>query len=455
MQLPTASAANDYPSEMTLKLLCKLLRGLAVAWLFSIACSASLHAGNWPQWRGPSGNSTSREGGLPLVWRETFNLVWKVELPGWGNSTPIIWEDAVFVTSQQDDKLLLLRLDKKTGKTVWTRQVGTGASPEPSKPRRGEQVFHRLHNLASPSPVTDGKTVVAHFGNGDLAAYDFDGKRLWRRNLQQDHGRYTIWWGHSNSPVIYRDFVISVCMQDSLADVREQPSSSYLVAHDLKKGHLRWQTKRMTGAKAEEGDAYTTPVFLVSGDRVQMVVMGGNQLDAYNPDTGEQIWFLPGLRGGRTVTGPTVAGQFVIATRGFRGAMHAMKIKPSHKGKLRHRVIAWSHGTGSPDSCCPVVWADLCFTITDDGVARCFNGFNGRLHWKRRLKGKYKASPLAGQNRIYFLNQEGLCTVISASPQFLRLVENRLDDQTIASPAISDGKIFIRGRRWLYCLGQN
>jgi outer membrane protein assembly factor BamB len=418
-----------------------------------VACSPSL-ASNWPQWRGPLGNSVCDDTGLPLVWRENFNLAWKAELPGWGNSTPIIWESAVFVTSQQDDKLLLLRLEKKTGKVLWTREAGRGTFDQAAKPKRGQQVFHRLQNLASPSPVTDGKTVVAHFGNGDLAAYDFDGKQLWKHNLQDDHGKYSIWWGHANSPVIYQDLVISTCMQDSLADLKGETRDSYLVAHDLKTGRQRWYIKRATEANAEECDAYTTPVFQVVGKRTEMLVFGGNQLDSFDPATGQRWWYLPGLKGGRTVTGPTVAGEYLVATRGMRGPMLAMKLSPLNEGKLTNRAVAWTQQVGTPDSCCPAVWADLMFTVTDDGVARCYNGFSGRKWWETRLTGKYKASPITGENRVYFLNEDGLCSVVSASTHFQKLVENQVSDQTIASPAAAGGQIFIRGRKWLYCFGQ-
>lgn len=416
-----------------------------------VACGPAL--ANWPQWRGPEGNSVCRDP-VPLVWRENFNLAWKSALPGWGNSTPIVWENAVFVTSQQDDKLLLLRLDKKTGKIVWTREVGRGTFQTADKSKRGQQVFHRLQNLATPSPVTDGKTVVAHYGNGDLAAYDFDGRQLWKRNLQDDHGKYTIWWGHANSPVIYEGLVISVCMQDSLADLKGETRDSYVVAHDLKTGRQRWFVKRATEANAEEGDAYTTPVFQVVGKRTEMIVFGGNQLDSFDPATGQRWWYLPGLKGGRTVTGPTVAGEYVLATRGMRGPMIALKLSSNHQGKLNHQKIEWTHQAGTPDSCCAAIWADLVFTVTDDGIARCYNGFSGRRFWETRLKGKYKASPITGENRVYFLNEDGLCTVISASTHLQRLVENQIDDQTIASPAAAGGQILLRGRKSLYCFGQ-
>ena len=191
----------------------------------------------------------------------------------------------------------LVALHRDDGKIVWQQDVGSGEAVREA-PKRQTQKFHQLHNNASPSPVTDGKTVVVHFGNGDLAALDFDGKVLWKRNLQDDYGPYSIWWGHANSPVLYSaalgrggvqgDTVISVCMQDSLegaasAEVGKK-AASYVVAHDLATGKLRWYTPRNTAAEAEQFDSYTTPVYRKAGDgTTEMIIMGGNQLDAYDP----------------------------------------------------------------------------------------------------------------------------------------------------------------------------
>lgn len=431
----------------------------------ALACSLTLWAGvtnlvladNWPQWRGPDGTGVSQELDLPIVWHESRGIVWKTPLPAWGTSTPAIWGEAVFVTSHTaENELLLLRLDAKTGEIVWKQIVGSGEAPrdrgKSKGPSRDKQKFHQLHNLASPSPVTDGKTVAVHFGNGDLAAFDFEGKRLWQRNLQEDYGGYTIWWGHANSPVLYKDLVISVCMQDSLADLRDKPVESYVVAHDLRSGKERWKLTRTTKAKAEECDAYTTPLLVTLNDKQQLVIMGGNQLDAYDPATGKQLWVLEGLVGGRTVTGPTAAHGLVYATRGMKGEMIA--VDPNSGGTLSRRNVVWEQQEGTPDTCCPVVWGELIFFISDSGIARCHDARSGQLRWTQRLKGSYKASPIAAEARVYFLNTEGLCTVISAAPRFDKLLENKLEDETIASPAVSDGKIFIRGKNTLYCIGR-
>jgi outer membrane protein assembly factor BamB len=430
------------------------LRWVVAHLVFTLALLAPAHAENWPAWRGPHGASTSDETDLPVAWSAESGIAWKAELPEWGTSTPAIWFDAIFVTAQHDHQLLLLKLDRATGAVQWTRTVGESETVR-TGPKREKQKFHPLHNLASPSPVTNGDVVVAHFGNGDLAAYDFAGTQRWRRNLQDDYGAYTIWWGHANSPVIVGDLVISVCMQDSLADVAEtggkKTAESYLVAHDLITGRPRWKSSRITGANSEEGDAYTTPILVDAGGRKQLVVMGGNQLDAYDPAGGEQRWRIAGLVGGRTVTGPTFGNGMIYVTRGMRGALLAVDLAKAQQSP--DQAIAWKYDQGTPDTPCPVLWNELLFTVTDDGIARAFDATNGKLHWKQRLKGDYKASPVAAEGRIYFLNTSGLCTVVSAAPRFDKLAENQLPDATLASPAVSAGHLYLRGRTALYSIG--
>lgn len=427
-----------------------LVLATVVGFLLGSISARDALAEDWPAWRGPRGNSTSLETGLSVAWTAQSGIVWKTELPQWGTSTPAIWGDAMFVTAHADDKLLVIKLDRPTGKIEWQQEVGQATAAR-TGPKREKQKFHQLHNLASPSPVTDGETVVVHFGNGDLAAYDYAGKLLWKRNLQTDYGTYTIWWGHANSPVIYGDLVVSVCMQDSLSDLGDKQADSYLVAHELKTGKERWKSARMTGAKSEEGDAYTTPILIDVEGEEQLVVMGANQLDAYNPKSGEQLWFLPGLVGGRTVTGPTFANGLIYVTRGMRGPLLA--IKPGGRGELPSTHIVWRHEKGTPDTPCPVVWNERLYTVTDDGIARAFDALSGRLLWTERLKGDYKASPLAAEGRIYFLNTAGICTVLSASDRVEKLSENQLGDDTLASPAAASGHLYLRGRKAIYCLG--
>ena len=441
-------------------------------WLLAALCGLSswptARGENWPQWRGPEGNGISREANLPTAWSETTGLLWKVGLPAWGNSTPAVWGDALFLTAQTDDgALLALRLNTADGTVVWSREVGRADTRREAE-KRSVQKFHRLHNNASPSPVTDGRTVVFHFGNGDLAAYDFHGTQLWKRNLQDDHGPYSIWWGHANSPVLFGDAVLSVCMQDSLEGTPSpMKARSYLAAHDLKSGTLRWLTDRATGASAEECDSYTTPVLhAVAGaagpkSAVELVVMGGNRLDAYDPATGKLRWMLPGLVGGRTITGAVVDGDRVFATRGMRGEFLGVDVGPAKTSAAattgEHRLpddaVLFRHKESTPDSCSPVVVDGRVYVVSDQGIAQCLEADGGKQLWKQRLPGDYKASPLVAGGKVYFLNTSGLTTIVAVGDVFQVVAENTVVDETLASPAAADGRIYLRGRERLYCIG--
>ncbi len=428
------------------------------AWLpASIAAliASTALAANWPAWRGPAGDGSSPDTNLPLKWSETDNVAWKCPLPE-GASTPAVWGDAVFATGQDGEKLMLFRIDRDSGKVAWTSEVGSGmatkSSPRSGGPRRGGQRFHNLHNLATPSPATDGEVVVAHYGNGDLAAYDLAGKQLWKHNLQSENGPYTIWWGHANSPVLTDDLVISVCMQDSLSDIPgKKQVDSYLVAHDKRTGAQRWKTMRNTGAPSEEADAYTTPLLRTVDGRKELVVMGGNQLDAYDPATGRQLWYLPGLVGGRTVTGPTIGGGLIFATRGKSDPLLA--VKAAGTGRLESSAVIWEQAKGTADSSSLIYHDGLLFWVTDRGVANCVDALTGASRWTDRLPaGDYKASPIVAGGRLYFLSLDGRCTVVAAADKFEKLAENTVQDRTIASPAAADGRLYLRGRKWLYCI---
>lgn len=411
------------------------------------------NSNDWPAWRGPEGIGFSPDANVPTKWSDQENLAWKTSLDGWGDSTPAIVGDHVFVTLQNEaNELRLLRLDAKTGQIDRNILVDQAETPREA-PKRKSQKFHNLHNMASPSPVVSGDHVVVHFGNGLLATYNLDGEQQWRHNLQQEYGTYSIWWGHANSPVVYNGLVISVCMQDSLSDLQDEPVKSYLIAHDLKTGEKKWMTLRMTGAPAEEADAYTTPLLLTQDGQVQLVVMGGNTLDAYDPLTGKRLWFLPGLVGGRTVTGPIAAEGKIFTTRGMRKPLLAISLD-GNAGELSEDAIVWAVDKSTPDTPSPVYANGMLFTVTDDGIAHCYRSSDGELLWRERLGGNFKASPIVAGENIYFLNIDGNCKVVTAKDAFELVSENQVKDTTIASPAVAGGKLFLRGKEHLYCIGK-
>jgi outer membrane protein assembly factor BamB len=421
-----------------------------------VAGLAGTRAGDWPQWRGPRCDGVSRESGLSMTWSETQGVAWKCPLPPWGHSTPVAAGGAVFVTSQtSDQRLVLVKINATDGRVEWTREVGAGKAEQvkvhgKSAAERRQQVFPLGENFATPSPATDGTLVVAHFGNGLLAAYDFAGRLLWQRDLQQDYGAYTVWWGHANSPILYQDLVISVCMQDTCADLPGKPSPSYVVAHDKRSGREVWMTPRPSTSSREYSDSYTTPIIAASAHGPWLLVAGAETLDAYEPVSGSRVWYLPELPGNRMIASPVAAAGWVYAVRGKGGPVVAVKLEAA--GRRPASDIVWTHEKATPDCPTPVVCNKLLFWVSNNGIANCLDALTGEQCWKERLRGSYRASPLAAEGRIYFVNTDAVTTVVAAERTFRRLAENHLDDTIVASPIASDGKLLLRGQKWLYCL---
>jgi len=248
--------------------------------------------------------------------------------------------------------------------------------------------------------------------------------------------------------------VIGVCMQDSLLDEPgKKPAESYVIAHDKRTGALRWKTLRMTAAIAEHCDAYTTPLVRSANGKSEVIVVGGEQIDAYDAATGKLLWYLPDFKGNRTITGPTLVGDILYTTGGMRGPLTALKLGGA--GKLPPEAIVWQQRRATPDSPSPVVAKDLVFWVSDNGIASCADAKTGELKWgEQRLPGEHKASPLAAAGRIYFLSYGGKCTVIAAAEKFEKLAENSIGDETIASIAAAGGRLYIRGKTALYCVGK-
>jgi outer membrane protein assembly factor BamB len=417
-------------------------------WLLLLATPVGgvLQVDIWPQWRGPAGDSIALGPGLPTSWSQTENVLWKAPLPGWGNSTPAIWQDAIFVTTQDKDRLLLLRIDRRTGKVEWEREVGRG-TPRRSGPQ-GNGRYHDENNMASPSPVTDGKHVWAHFGTGDLACYDFNGEKVWSVNMIERYGPYSIWWGHANSPVLLDGLLLSVCMQDPL-----RGGQSYVVAMDKATGKEKWFVKRDTGAKGEPADGYTTPLLYSHDGRVEMIVYGGLVLDAYDPATGKRLWHCDvSKKSNRAISGPTLSGDTVYLVEGMKGPLLA--IRAGSEGEVAAANVLWKYTGGTPDAPSPLVTNGLVFLASNDGFATCLDAATGKQQWKERLGADFRASPLAAGGKVYYLTREGKAIVVEAAREFKKVGESDLGEITVASPAAAWGDLFIRTHEHLYRIGE-
>jgi outer membrane protein assembly factor BamB len=394
-------------------------------------------AADWPCWRGPDGLGVSHETGLPVSWDNDKNIAWRIEIPGKGASSPIVLGDVVYLTTQTEDLgLHVLALDRVSGRLLWDREIG-----------RGKLHANSLHNMATPTPVSDGKYVWALFGTGDLACLDPSGKLVWHRNLAKEYGEYRYNHGYGSSPMLDEGKLFIVCMHQG---------PSYVLALDAQTGINLWKKDRTMGLKDEAQDSYSSPIFLRENGHTQMVLEGAESVTAYDPATGEQLWSSGGLKvphhAGRTISGPTAGEGVVIAVAsGFQNRGYTVALSPDVKDDANRRL--WTQNKFSPDCPTPTIYGGNLFMIRDDGNASCLDLKTGAPHWQERLfSDNVKVSPVVGDGKVYFLSGQANCTVLKASATFEALATNRLDTATLSSPAISHGAIFIRTEGHLYCV---
>jgi outer membrane protein assembly factor BamB len=403
---------------------------LAFAVLGSLSIgSAAWAEANWPRWRGPHQNGHTSETDLPVKWSGE-NIVWKTQLPGIGQSSPIIWGDRIFLTAElgKGQARLVFCVDRNTGKILWQQTAWKG-TPEKSHPMNG---------WASATCVTDGEIVVAFFGIGGLHAYSVDGQPLWSHDLGAFEGP----WGVAACPVIVDELVIQNCDADSAA---------CLVAFDKKTGKEVWRTKR------RDYRGWSTPIVVDTGKRRELVLNGHEGVQAYDPASGRELWFCSSAvgRGEPTVT---PAGDVLCVVNGLKGGK-IYAVKPGGDGDVSDSHRAWETPRQGARDCPSPIVIDNTMLVTDmDGVATCYDTKNGQIYWKERLGGKYSGSPIAANGLAYFLNEEGTTIVIKPGPQLEKVAENTLpaDESEIfrASPTPSNGQLFIRSTSVLYCIGR-
>ena len=417
---------------------------LIIAALISTAAAPS--AENWPQWRGPSLNGLSAEKNLPVKWSATENVGWKLQLPAWSGSTPIVWGDRVFLNVADDLKmrdgvnLHLWCVNRANGTVLWTRPLGSGNHQE------------RKQNMSTPSPVTDGTHVWVMTGTGILKAFDFSGVERWSRDIQKDYGRFGLQWGYGSSPLLFRDALYVQVLHGMRTD-----DPSYVLRIDTATGRTVWRVERPTSARFESPDAYTTPALLRYGASTEIVVTGGDVVTGHDLDTGKELWRANGLNPDndgsyRIVASPVVHGDMIYAPSRERPML---ALKAGGRGDVTRSHVLWSFNNG-PDVPTPVSDGTYIYVVNDRGIMFCLDAKTGKEHYGRqRLKpGTYSGSPVLADGRIYITNEDGLTSVIKAGPVFEVLAENDFDDYTLSSPAISEGQIFFRTRNFLYAIGK-
>ena len=409
--------------------------------LVMVAAVLSGHASDWPCWRGPDGLGVSTEANLPVHWGAGKNIAWKVSLPGKGASSPVIVGDRVYVTSQTDESALhLLAVERATGKLLWDREIARGNLPS-----------NKLHNMATPTPVSDGEHVWVLFGTGDLACLDRGGTLVWQRNLVKEYGAIKTNHGYGSSPMLDNGKLFVVCMHQG---------PSYVLALDARTGENLWKKERNLEPKDEAQDSYSTPLFLRQAGRTQLVVAGAESINAYNPANGEQLWNRGGLKVshpyGRTIAGPAAGEGVVVAVAsGFQNRGYTVALRSDRQGKLNEKEQLWKMEKFSTDCPTPVIYQGHLFSIRDDGIASCVDLKTGDVKWQERLfSANVKVSPVAGDGRIYFLSGQGNCYVVEAAPKLKILATNELNEATLSTPAMSAGQVFIRTEGSLYAVGK-
>jgi outer membrane protein assembly factor BamB len=413
-------------------------RILGIVAVLMLALSVA-QAENWPQWRGPSLNGLSNEKNLPVKWTTEENVVWKVQLPGVSGSTPIIWRDRIFLNVAEGDNLALWCVDKAKGTVLWKQPLGGG------------NVKMRKHNMSSPSPVTDGRTVYVMTGTGILKAFDFAGKELWGRDIQKEYGEFGLNWGYASSPLLHEDSLFIQVLHGMKTD-----APSYVMRVDKKNGKTLWKVDRPTNAIRESPDSYTTPGLLRYGKTTEIVITGGDCVTGHDPANGKELWRANGLNPDndpfyRIVASPIIFNEVIYAPTRIKPLL---ALRAGGRGDITSSHLLWSTVNG-PDVPTPVTDGKYFYIINDRGIVWCLDAKTGaEVYGQQRIKpGTYSGSPVLADGKIYITSEDGLTTVLAAGPKFEVLSENPLNDYTLSSPAISDGRIYIRTGGFLYSIG--
>jgi outer membrane protein assembly factor BamB len=412
-----------------------ILAGVVVAGLVPVA-----GADNWPQWRGPQLNGVSRETNLPVKWSQQENVTWKLALPERSGSTPIVWGDRIFLNVAQGDDISLWTIDRANGQILWKQRLGGGNH------------LVRKHNMSSPSPVTDGKTVWVLTGTGILKAFDFAGKELWARDIPKEYGPFGLNHGYGSSPLLYEGALYIPVLHGMKTD-----DPSYLLKVDGATGKTLWKVERPTPAQAESPDAYITPALALKGTQAEIVLNGGDIVTGHDPATGKELWRANGLNPNndpwyRIIASPVVNGDLVYAPTRVK-PMLALRTGGRGDVTTSHRV--WSFDNG-PDVPTPVTDGTLLYIVNDKGIVWVLDAKSGAgVYGPERLKtGTYSSSPVLADGKIYVTNEDGVTSVFKAGSKFELLSENDLGDYTLSSLAVSEGQIFARTASGLYAIGQ-
>lgn len=415
-----------------------LMKSSTLVTCLILLSSVPAWADNWPMWRGPQGDGVTTESGLPLQWSAEKNVLWKTPLPGPGNSTPIVWGDKVFITQaiEKTGERLLLCFDRQTGKQLW--HAGT-VYHEP-------ELTHATNPYCSASPATDGERVIVSFASAGLFCYDLTGKELWHRT---DLGKQHHIWGNGTSPVIAGDrFFLN----------HGPGEKTSLYAFDKTTGKTLWQHEEPGGASGEEKGkkwlgSWADPMVRKVGSREELFMSYPGRVCAFDPATGKEWWTCTGLNQ-LVYNSPLYADGHVIAFGGFNGS--GLSVRASGEGDVTESHRLWHLPKVSQRIGSGVISQGHHYILTDGGIAECRDVKTGAMIWSERLKGpgprgqNWSSLVLTGDRLCYAINQGGDAFVFRASPKFELLSVNSIGEKVVASMAVSNGQILIRGYENLF-----
>ncbi len=433
-------------------------RNVSLFLLTLLFVPAGTAAEEWPGWRGPRGDGTSHEHGVPVRWSQTENVAWKAPVPGVGHSSPALWGDRVFLTTcllKEQQQRVLLCLDRRDGKLLWQRVVV----------RSPLEYKHKLNSHASSTPATDGKHVWTTFlrlrprtaADGPpsklrerpplpptivpeivVTCYTVAGDKVWEKVPGRFYSRH----GFCSPPILYKDMLIVNGDQDAEA---------YLVALDQKTGGERWRTDRPNRFRS-----YCPPLIVDAAGRKQMVLTGAQAVDSYDPDTGKQLWHIDGPTE-QFVASVVYGDGLFFLTAGFPD-FHNMAIRPDGSGNVTGTHVAWHEKKVPARKAAyvpsPIAHGSYFFVVSDLGYVRCFEAKTGKALWMEKLGVHHSASPVSAGGLLYFPADEGVTFVVRAGPKFELVSRNDLDEECYASPAVSRGQMFVRTLHHLYCIGK-
>jgi outer membrane protein assembly factor BamB len=415
-------------------------RGMRVfALWFGLFAPLVASAENWPRFRGPTGQGHSQATNLPVEWSAEKGIAWKTPLPGEGWSSPIVWNDRVYVTAARNEgrDCHVVALDLATGNVVWDRLVFSQTL------KRKEQ----KNSFATSTPCTDGERIYACFADGSLAAVSLTGDVLW---VNRDFPYFSK-HGLGASPIVQDGLVIMPYDGSSPGAELEvgwkKPwDQALVVAFDAATGKVVWKSGRGLSRVS-----HMTPLVVSVDGRPQLISPAGDRVQGFNPATGELVWSVYSQGEGVTPS-PVVDGDLLFTSSGFEATTLRTIRLPGARGEVTATHIAWEQKKGAPTQSSLIYVAPRLYAVTDNGVITAYDGATGELAWQDRLGGTFCASPIFAEGRLYFLSEQGDTTVLAPGDKFDVLAKNPLGERCQASFAVTDGRLIVRSDKHVYCL---